>query len=387
MTTRHRRHARQGGAAAVTVALGAVLATANPASGLETRACEQGLTRGGAAATGSVTLSRVQGSSLLPPSRGEAAFKLLGNRRLRFTRTDTLVAADTLPLELELALEANDATLAAGDWCTGIADLVTRPLAGRVLAQLLGIPAGGGPTVRPRLVLRPPGSGSALLAGTPAEITFTRRGCGRVCAPALTAACRSACETQQPRRRCIRQCRRAGLGACRTEGSCSMPTSEAARIDRAMTYIRGHNQNVALVGLSETYRGVEDTRVAPAGPYPVLPYLLVGVRDSAGYRGYASSDTGDIPSSSAARVASSTKSFTAALIPQLDQEGTLSIDDNTCCRACGTARCASSARPPNMIVGAASTSPASSTGCSSAVCSPRSPARAAGASPTSGTPS
>jgi hypothetical protein len=209
-------------AAVVTVALGAVLATATPAGSLETRTCEQSLSRGGAA-TGTVVLSRPEGSSLLPASNGEATFKLLGNRRLRFTRTYALVAADRLPADLELALEAAGTPLAAGDWCTGIAELVTRPLDGIVLARLLGLPPGGQASARPQLVLRVPGTGGVLLAGTPGEITFTRRGCGRVCAPALTAACRSSCEAQQPRRRCIRECRRAGLRACRTTGNCRTP--------------------------------------------------------------------------------------------------------------------------------------------------------------------
>lgn len=104
-------------------------------------------------------------------------------------------------------------------------------------------------------------------------------------------------------------------------------TSESARIDRAMTYIREHNQDHAFEGPSEVDLAAATKQGRPAGRYPVLPYLLVGVRDSEGSRNYVSPASGTPVAPAAASVASSTKSFTAALILQLDQEGTLSIDD------------------------------------------------------------
>ena len=94
------------------------------------------------------------------------------------------------------------------------------------------------------------------------------------------------------------------------------PAAESARVDQAMTYIRQHNQDIA----AETGNQGESR--------PPMPYLLVGVRDSNGYRGYVSSEPGAQPKSGGVvNVGSSTKSFTAALILQLDQEGKLSLDD------------------------------------------------------------
>jgi hypothetical protein len=97
-------------------------------------------------------------------------------------------------------------------------------------------------------------------------------------------------------------------------GSSDGPT-ESARVNRAMTYIREHNQDIA----SEA-GNLGESR-------PAMPYLLVGARDSKGYRGYANSNPGVEVTSGVANVGSSTKSFTAALILQLDQEGKLSIED------------------------------------------------------------
>jgi hypothetical protein len=205
------------------LALGVLLATANGAGAVESRTCEQAVGRPGVA-SGAVVLSRPEGSALLPASSGEASFTLLGNRRLRFTRTYALVAADRLPAaDLELALEAAGTVLASGDWCSGITGLVSRPLAGDALARVLGLSARAADAGRPRLVLRVRGTSTVLLAGTPGEVAFAPRGCGKVCAPALTAVCRSSCEGQQPNGRCIRQCRRAGLQACRSTGSCRTP--------------------------------------------------------------------------------------------------------------------------------------------------------------------
>jgi CubicO group peptidase (beta-lactamase class C family) len=93
------------------------------------------------------------------------------------------------------------------------------------------------------------------------------------------------------------------------------PAEESARVDQAMTYIRQHNQDIA----SEAGNQGESR--------PPIPYLLVGARDSKGYRGFVSSEPGIEIGSGVANVGSSTKSFTAALILQLDQEGKLSIDD------------------------------------------------------------
>jgi hypothetical protein len=94
------------------------------------------------------------------------------------------------------------------------------------------------------------------------------------------------------------------------------PGAKSARVDQAMTYIRQHNQDIA----SEAGNQGESR--------PAMPYLLVGARDSKGYRAYVSSEAGvQQPTSGVANVGSSTKSFTAALIVQLDQEGTLSLDD------------------------------------------------------------
>ncbi len=93
------------------------------------------------------------------------------------------------------------------------------------------------------------------------------------------------------------------------------PAEESAPVDQAMTYIRQHNQDIA----SEAGNQGESR--------PPIPYLLVGARDSKGYRGFVSSEPGIEIGSGVANVGSSTKSFTAALILQLDQEGKLSIDD------------------------------------------------------------
>ena len=106
----------------------------------------------------------------------------------------------------------------------------------------------------------------------------------------------------------------------------SKPASETARIDRAMTYIAEFNQNVAFSGLSGTDQTSEKQRES-IGRFPTLPYLLVGVRDRKGYRGYVSPGQGAAPASAAVNVGSSTKSFTAALILRLDQDGTLSLND------------------------------------------------------------
>ncbi len=102
---------------------------------------------------------------------------------------------------------------------------------------------------------------------------------------------------------------------------------KSALIDRAMTYIREFNQNAAFSGLPGTDQPSTERQGEVFGRYPPLPYVLVGVRDSAGYRGYVSPDPGGAPASAAVSIASSTKSFTAALILQLDQEGILSIND------------------------------------------------------------
>ena len=103
------------------------------------------------------------------------------------------------------------------------------------------------------------------------------------------------------------------------------PTAEFSRITRAMTYVRRHNQDIGFEDLTEA--DPDGSQTAGAEPFPVLPYLLVGVRDRDGYRGYVSPKVGMRPATDVASVGSSTKSFTAALVLQLDQEGKLSIDD------------------------------------------------------------
>lgn len=89
----------------------------------------------------------------------------------------------------------------------------------------------------------------------------------------------------------------------------STPGVESASVDEAMTYIRRHNQDIGSEAGSQG-----ESRLA-------IPYLLVGARNSKGYRDYLSSDSGVKPTSGIAKVGSSTKSLTSALIPQLDQEG------------------------------------------------------------------
>lgn len=201
------------------LAASAVVLTGSRAGSVVGTACSQAKSRG-AAASGRVVLSRAGGSSLFPGSRGEATFTLQGNRRLGFTATDISLQADRLPAAFELAIVLADGAVATGDWCTGIEELVTRRLDPSALAQLAGLPLGSSGASPPQLVLREPDRTTIWMAGPLADLTFTRRGCASLCAPALTASCQSTCEGRQPRRRCVRQCRRGGLQACRSTGRC-----------------------------------------------------------------------------------------------------------------------------------------------------------------------
>lgn len=201
------------------LAVSAVVGTGTRAGSVVGKACSQATSRG-AAASGTVVLSRADGSPLFPGSRGEATFTLQGNRRLGFTATDVSLQADRLPAAFELAIVWTGGAVAAGDWCTGIRELVTRRLDPPALAQLVGLPLGSSAAAPPQLVLREPGKATTWMSGPLGNLNFTRGGCANLCAPALTVSCRSSCEGQQPRRPCVRQCRRGGLQACRSTGSC-----------------------------------------------------------------------------------------------------------------------------------------------------------------------
>jgi len=203
--------------------LGVALATASRSNDANAQPGPPGLTcsgsRGGGRgiASTAVILSPSVGSTLSEGSVGQVEVDLLSNRRLRFERVsmNLLFGSGSAPLNQglsRLSLEVGSATLTSGDICgLDLHAMVTNPLPGEVLAQLFGL----GGAARAQVVLR---EGSILqLSGTPGDFVLGRRGCARVCVPALGAACRASCEGQQ---RCVRQCRRVGLQACRETGSC-----------------------------------------------------------------------------------------------------------------------------------------------------------------------
>lgn len=108
-----------------------------------------------------------------------------------------------------------------------------------------------------------------------------------------------------------------GIAACSSK---PVPGDELPLVYKAMIDVREFNQDVEFSGRAQPRR-------EPARRYPTLPYLLLGVRGGKGFRGYVSPMTGGPQASSSINVASSTKSFTAALILRLDQDRKLSIDD------------------------------------------------------------
>src|SRR5262245_55788517 len=204
------------------VLLAGTLAMTASRSDAQTTGCVQSKSgRGVASAT--VVLSRPAGSRLTERSHGEVQFVLQRNRRLRFTRTEVDIFSGN-PNGYDLAVVAGNTTLASGEACSAIDLMVTRPLPGTLLAQLFGLRGAS----RPQVVLRdqestaPQGATIPLLVGTPGEIRVARSGCATVCSPALTAACRTSCEGQQPPGRCVRQCVRAALQTCRATGSCRL---------------------------------------------------------------------------------------------------------------------------------------------------------------------
>src|SRR5437868_847157 len=84
----------------------------------------------------------------------------------------------------------------------------------------------------------------------------------------------------------------AGLAALEAASPDDSSLSESARIDRTMVYIREHNQDLGFEGPGEVDPAATAKQGGPAGRYPAAPYLLVGVRDSKGYRSYVSPVSG-----------------------------------------------------------------------------------------------
>jgi D-alanyl-D-alanine carboxypeptidase len=105
--------------------------------------------------------------------------------------------------------------------------------------------------------------------------------------------------------------------------SAGASAEQAERIQEQMTVLR--EQYGTAAGSSEPLVDVEGRTITTVEPYPGL---LAGVRDAEGFAGYASSGAGvDLLPAGTAMVGSQTKTFTAAAILQLDQEGVLSIED------------------------------------------------------------
>lgn len=95
-----------------------------------------------------------------------------------------------------------------------------------------------------------------------------------------------------------------------------------------MTSLR---ENLAVDGIAGTEGGAAplvDINGLEVKSAPPIPTLLVGVRSEFGFEGYADAAEGvDLSSGDSAMIGSQTKTFTAAAILQLDQEGELSITD------------------------------------------------------------
>jgi hypothetical protein len=201
------------------LATGVIAASGTLAHSIVGLQCSQAQTRRGPA-TGSVVLSPTAGSPLLSSSHGDATFRIQGDHRLGFSATDVSLVADRLPARLELALVEHDGTLAAGDMCSGIGQLVTKRLNGEALARVFGLPVSDDSTDRPQLVVRVPGDATPWMAGALGDMTLRRGGCGKLCQPALTASCRASCATAQAKGRCVRRCRQGGMRTCRQTGIC-----------------------------------------------------------------------------------------------------------------------------------------------------------------------
>lgn len=203
-----------------------VVVMSSVADGIVGIQCSQQTTRRGPASS-SVVLSLAAGSPLLSSSHGDARFRIQGNRRLGFSATGMSLVADGLPSQLELALVANDETLAAGDMCSGIGDLPTKRLTGETLARVFGLPLGDGSCDRPQLVVRVSGSPMPLLAGALGEPTLRPGGCANPCRPALTFSCRASAS---------RRSRRANASAsvARAACKCAGRPSPGERVENAL---------------------------------------------------------------------------------------------------------------------------------------------------------
>ena len=108
-----------------------------------------------------------------------------------------------------------------------------------------------------------------------------------------------------------------------TPSVAQVSTEQSDRIEAQMASLRENLGNIP-VG-TEPLRDVEGSKITKLTPYPGL---LAGARDARGFSGYVSSSPDDdLASGDIALAGSQTKTFTAAAILQLDQEGLLSIKD------------------------------------------------------------
>jgi len=103
----------------------------------------------------------------------------------------------------------------------------------------------------------------------------------------------------------------------------SVSAEQRATIEAQMTSLRVNDGNT--VGNTEPLRDVNGAKITTLAPYPGL---LAAARDSGGLSQYESSTPdNDLAADDVALIGSTTKTFTAAAILQLDQEGKLSVSD------------------------------------------------------------
>lgn len=107
-------------------------------------------------------------------------------------------------------------------------------------------------------------------------------------------------------------------------GEATVGSASAQTIAATMTQVRTDESGAHSAGSAPPI-GVDGLVVETAPP---VPTVLLGVRDANGFTAYADAAEGiDLAPDSTMMIGSQTKTFTAAAILQLDQEGALSIQD------------------------------------------------------------
>jgi hypothetical protein len=164
---------------------------------------------GAIVAEGTVALAPTAAPEVFAGSTATLHYQLLSNRRLQFVESDLeLLTTRPQPLpQYDYVVEADGRDVVGSDACD-IHFLATK----LSVADAVGFAAG-----HVAFAVRAHGESTDLLRAVVAP-TLTKKGCTKVCAPALVAACKVRCAGSG--KACKRTCKKRGLAACRGGGTC-----------------------------------------------------------------------------------------------------------------------------------------------------------------------